>query len=126
MNDRRSQGQEKPFDLCQRTFRFAVRVVEFCRRLDERPGVSWALSKQLLRSGISIGANVEEGQAAQRRADFISKYSITRKETRETKYWLRLIAATSIRDRDEVQPLLNETEELLRILTTIIKNTQAK
>jgi four helix bundle protein len=126
MNDGPSDGREKPFDLCQRTFRFAVYIVEFCRKLDERPGVSWALSKQLLRSGTSIGANVEEGQAAQSRADFVSKYFIARKEARETKYWLRLIAATGIRAPDEVQPLLNETEELLRILTTIIKNTQSK
>jgi four helix bundle protein len=126
MNDPPSPGQESPFDLCQRTYRFAVWIVVSCRRLEERPGVSWALSKQLLRPGTSIGADVEEGQAAQSRADFISKNSIARKVTPETKYWRRLIAAAGIRDRDEVQPLLSETEELLRILTTIIQNTQSK
>ena len=62
-----------------------------CRFLAEKPGVSRTLGNQLLRSGTSIGANVEEGQPAQSEADFVSKYSITCKEARETHYWLRLL-----------------------------------
>ena len=73
-------------DLSERTFAFATRVVKLCQFLDERPGVSRTLSRQLLRSGTSIGANVEEGQASQSEADFISKYSIACKEARETHY----------------------------------------
>ena len=72
-------SSEKPFDICQRTFEFAVRVVNLCIQLDQKPGASWTLSKQLLRSGTSIGANIEEGQAAQSKPDFIAKYSIARK-----------------------------------------------
>jgi four helix bundle protein len=114
----------KPYDICQRTFQFAVSIVKFCLNLEKKPGVPWVLSKQLLKAGTSIGANVEEGQAAQSRLDFISKYSIARKEARETNYWLRLIAASGLVIASEVQPLLSESQELLRILTTIIKNTQ--
>ena len=115
---------EKPFDICERTFCFAIRVVNFCAELDRKPGVTWTLSKQLLRSGTSIGANVEEGQAAQSKADFISKYSIARKEARETGYWLRLLSATGVSHSAEIKELLNELGQLIKILTTIIKNAQ--
>ena len=67
-----------------------------CQTLDQTPGVSRTLANQLLRSGTSIGANVEEGQGGQSRADFISKYSIACKEARETHYWLKLLAACEI------------------------------
>jgi len=75
-------------DLCERTFRSAGRIGRLCQTLDERPGVARTLGRQLLRSGTSIGANLEEGQAGQSRADFMSKYSIASKEARETHYWL--------------------------------------
>jgi len=84
----------------------------------------WVLSKQLLRSGTSVGANIEEGQAAQSRPDFVSKYSIARKGARETIYWLRLIAASKIANHPEIQRLMNEAEEIVKILTAIIKNTK--
>jgi four helix bundle protein len=115
---------EKPFDICERTFRFAVCIVRFCVELERKPGVGWSLSKQLLRSGASVGANVEEGQAAQSKADFISKYSIARKEAQETDYWLRLISATDICNQSEIGELRNEIGQLIKILTTIIKNAQ--
>jgi four helix bundle protein len=115
---------EKPFDICERTFCFAIQIVNFCAELDRKPGVAWTLSKQLLRSGTSIGANVEEGQAAQSKADFVSKYSIARKEARETSYWLRLIVAAGLSHRPEIQELLSEVGQFTKILTTIIKNSQ--
>lgn len=76
-------------DLPERTFAFAVRIVELCRLLGENQGVSRTLVNQLLRSGTSMGANVEEGQASQSEADFLAKYGITCKEARDTQYWLR-------------------------------------
>jgi four helix bundle protein len=126
MNDHFQQPRhnETPFDICERTFRFAVRIVSFCAELERTPGIGWSLSKQLLRSGTSIGANVEEGQAAQSKADFISKYSIARKEARETGYWLRLVSTTGVSNNPEIGELLNETGQLIKILTTIIKNSQ--
>jgi four helix bundle protein len=73
---------------------------------------------------VHIGANLEECQAAQSRADFVSKYSIARKEARETNYWLRLITASGVSNDPEIPQLLSETEQLVKILTTIIKNAK--
>jgi len=111
-------------DLCERTFRSAGRIVRLCQTLDERPGVARTLGRQLLRSGTSIGANVEEGQAGQSRADFMSKHSIAAKEARETHYWLRLPASNEIVPEADVQDLLEECNQLIAILTTIVKKTK--
>jgi four helix bundle protein len=111
-------------DLCERTFAFATRIVCLCRELDKSPGVNRTLCNQLLRSGTSIGANVEEGQCGQSRADFVSKMQIACKEARETHYWLRLLVATDIVPEEKLAPLIQESNELVAILTTIIKNTK--
>jgi four helix bundle protein len=112
-------------DLPERTFAFAVRVVKLCQVLDELQGAPRTSSRQLLQSGTSIGANVEEGQASQSRADFIAKYSIACKEARETHYWLRLLAETSILPTDRLAPITDECNQLIAILTTIIKGSRA-
>jgi four helix bundle protein len=98
--------------------------VKLCQVLDERPGVGRTLSRQLLRSGTSIGANIEEAQAGQSRADFLSKYSIALKEARETLYWLRLIAECEIIASLRLAEITLECDELVAILTTIVKNTR--
>ena len=116
---------EKPRrDLPERTFAFARQVVEFCMMLDRKPGVSRTLANQLLRSGTSIGANVEEGQASQSRADFVAKYSIACKEARETHYWLRLIGASGIMEMEKLKSILDEANQLIAILTAIVKKTK--
>jgi len=111
-------------DLPERTFRFATRVVKLCRHLDKQPGVSRALSRQLLRLGTSIGANVEEGQGSQTKADFLTKYCIALKEARETLYWLRLLAASEVIAEKRLAGLIKEASELVAILTTIVKKTK--
>jgi len=111
-------------DLPERTFEFARRIVALCQTLDQVPGVSRILANQLLRSGTSIGANVEEGQGSQSRADFIAKYSIACKEARETNYWLRLLAASEIVTDAKLKDLIEESHQLIAILTTIIKMTR--
>ena len=113
-------------DLPERTFEFARRVVKLCQVLDQTPGVSRTLANQLLRSGTSIGANVEEGQAGQSRADFLSKLSIACKEARETHYWLRLLAATDIVREPRLTDLIDEANQLIAILSTITKRTRVK
>jgi len=113
-------------DLPERTFRFALRVVKLCQFLDQSPGVSRTLANQLLRSGTSVGANVEEGQAAQSEADFLTKYAIACKEARETYYWLRLLAAADIVPDARLQDLIQECDELIAILTTIVKKLKEK
>lgn len=113
-------------DLQERTFEFARRIVELCQKLYQMPGVSRLLSDQLLRSGTSIGANVEEGQASQSRADFISKYSIACKEARETHYWLRLLVASGILAETELKSMIDEANQLVAILTSSIKRSRGK
>lgn len=105
----------------ERTFTFATQVVRLCQIMDQTPGVSRTLANQLLRSGTSIGANVEEGQGSQSRADFVSKYSIACKEAREAHYWLRLLAATRIFPVEQLSDLINEAGQLVAILTSIVK-----
>jgi len=83
-------------DLPERSFDFAKRIVLLCRVLDEKPGTNRIMANQLLRSGTSVGANIEEGQTSQSEADFVSKYSIACKEARETHYWLRLLCVNDI------------------------------
>jgi four helix bundle protein len=112
-------------DLPERTFEFARRVVHLCQMLDQTPGVSRTLASQLLRAGTSIGANVEEGQASQSRADFIAKYSIACKEARETHYWLRLLAATELVYETRLDDLRDEANQLVAILTAIVKAARA-
>lgn len=113
-------------DLPERAFNFACLIIFLCKKLDEKPGVSRTLANQLLRSGTSIGANVEEGQASQSRADFLSKYSIACKEARESHYWLRLLSASNLLPVEHTQPLCEECNELIAILTSIVKKVREK
>ena len=118
------EGGTRKRDLCDRTFSFALAIVGLCRKLSPEAGVPRTIGGQLIRSGTSIGANVEEGQAAQSRADFASKYSIACKEIRETHYWLRLLAESQIVPENQVSGLLVECNELIAILTTIVKKVR--
>ncbi|HAB16481.1 MAG TPA: four helix bundle protein, partial [Verrucomicrobiales bacterium] len=106
------------------TFEFAARVVRLCRSLEATPGVSRTLANQLLRSGTSIGANVEEAQGSQSRPDFVAKMSIATKEARETHYWLRLLAATDVIPEARLTELTDESNQLVAILTTIVKRSK--
>ncbi|MCF6314506.1 MAG: four helix bundle protein [Verrucomicrobiales bacterium] len=113
-------------NIVERSFGFAVRVVRLCRFLDEQDRVSRTLANQLLRSGTSIGANIEEAQAGQSKADFVAKMSISRKEARETLYWLRLLKAADIVAADKLTDITKEADELVCILTSIVKTSQTR
>jgi four helix bundle protein len=80
----------------------------------------------LLKSGTSIGANIEEAQAGQSRADFISKNAIALKEARETYYWLRLLIAASVLPESRIAELCDEAEELMRVIGSILVNTKKR
>jgi four helix bundle protein len=110
--------------ITDRTFEFAIRIINLCKVLDEAPGVARTISKQLLRSGTSIGANVEESQAAQSTADFVNKLEIALKEGRETRYWLRLLIATELIPENRLLPILGETNELIKIIAAIVVKTK--
>lgn len=106
----------------QKSFDFAVKIVRFCRELSEQR--EYVISKQLLRSGTSIGANVEEGQQAQSRKDFYSKMCIALKESYETRFWLRLIRAAFENSTSQISILLVDIEEIIRLLVAITKTTR--
>ncbi|MDF7824778.1 four helix bundle protein [Pontiellaceae bacterium B12227] len=112
--------------ITDRSFQFAVRIVKLCRYLENQDRVSRTLANQLLRSGTSIGANIEEAQAGQSKADFTAKISISRKEARETLYWLKLLKETELVSADQLTEILKEADELVRILTAIVKTAQNK
>jgi len=111
-------------DIPERTFAFAERIVRLCVVLEDGGRVSSTLANQLLRAGTSIGANVEEGQASESKKDFVHKYSIALKEARETHYWLRLLAATEVVSVARLNPITQEANELVAILTTICKKNR--
>lgn len=106
--------------IADKSFEFAVRIVNLAKHL-RREEKEFVLSKQLLRSGTSIGANVAEGQRAQSRADFNSKMSIALKEANETCYWLRLLYRTDYLTKEGFESIRKDAEELVYILTAICK-----
>lgn len=108
-----------------KSFLFSVRIVKLSRYLQENKR-EYILSKQLLRSGTSIGANIVESQQAQSRADFISKLNIALKEASETNYWLRLLSATDYLSESEFSSIIADCKELERMLTSIIKTSRSK
>ena len=111
-------------DIVERSVVYALRVIRLSREL-ENDHAGRVLGKQLLRSGTSIGANVHEAQGAQSKADFISKMSIAHKEARESAYWLRLIGNTQIVSTSEVASVLDETQQLIKILSSILLTSKA-
>lgn len=108
-----------------KSYAFAVRIVRLYQHLSATKK-EFVLSKQVLRSGTSIGANVEEAIGGQSRADFISKLGIAYKEARETSYWLRLLKDTDYLTETEFKSIHNDAEELCRIIGSIQKSTKAK
>jgi four helix bundle protein len=104
----------------QKSFDFALKVIKLYTKLQGHK--EYVLSRQLLRSGTSIGANVTEATAGQSRKDFLSKMSIASKEARETEYWLELFKQSELAPVD-VSEELCDVEELIRILTSIVKTT---
>src|ERR1041385_1673955 len=104
----------------EKSFAFALQTIALYRKLqDER---EYVISRQLLKSGTSVGANVEEAVAAQSRNDFLSKMAIASKEARETRYRLMLLKESRL-TKSELSPALEKVEELIRILSSIVKTT---
>jgi four helix bundle protein len=103
------------------SFEFSLQIIQLYKLLVEKK--EFVISKQLLRCGTSIGANIEEALAGQSRKDFIAKMSIASKEARETKYWLRLLDKSKLIELD-YSPYLNSIEHIINILTKIVKTSQ--
>jgi len=108
--------QEKSYD-------FSKKIVLFCLSI-QRNHKEYILSKQLLRSGTSIGANVEEGIGGFSKNDFRYKMSISYKEARESKYWIKLLRDTKLAPEQECNDLLNDVEDIIRILYKIVDSSK--
>ena len=104
-----------------KSFEFAVRIVNLYKYLAVEHK-EYILSKQLLRAGPSIGANVSEAQRGQSKADFLAKMSIALKEANETQYWLNLLHRTAYINDTQFESINHDVDELLSILTAICKN----
>ncbi len=108
-----------------KSYEFALSCVKLFQKLTNEKR-EYILSKQVLRSGTSIGANIEESIGGQSTKDFLAKISIAYKEARETHYWLRLLRDTGYITKEENKELVEKCEELLRIIGSIRKTTKSK
>lgn len=109
--------------IYNKAFKFSIKIVNLYKYLcKEKKEIT--LSKQVLRSGTSIGANIKEGLFAQSKRDFLSKMNIALKESSETMYWLELLTATDYIDINTSKAILSECEELSKILVSIVKTTR--
>jgi len=113
--------------ILDKSFEFAVRVVKLYNYLCSEKK-EYVLSKQLLRCGTSIGANVNEAQSGQSKADFIAKMSIASKEARESKYWINLLIETGYLNKEDkhTKSLLSDAEEIIKLLASIVKSSQER
>ncbi|WP_338790786.1 four helix bundle protein (plasmid) [Bernardetia sp. Wsw4-3y2] len=111
--------------LKQKSFHFAVRIVNLYKYLADQHK-EYVLSKQILRSGTSVGANIREAEFAQSNLDFIHKLSISQKEINETIYWLELLKETNYIKEEQFKSLNNDAIEILKIITSSIKTMKGK
>lgn len=119
-------AEQHPRDIRRRSFEYWLRAIKLYHALQRaKDAAGWDIGKQFLRAATSIGANVEEAQAGERRADFIHKYGIAQKEARETCYWLGLLSESGIMPKRRLTPLMKETEELYAVITAIIRNAKS-
>ncbi|MDD2758652.1 MAG: four helix bundle protein [Patescibacteria group bacterium] len=113
------------FDLEERTAKFSEEIIDFCKKLPRNP-ITIPLISQLTRAATSIGANYCEADEASSKKDFINKACIAKKEAKETKYWLRIVAHTDDESKVGARKLWQEANELNLILAAIIRNTKNK
>lgn len=113
----------KESNIRNKSFAFAVRIVKLFQYLSAEKR-EFVLSKQLLRSGTSVGAMVREAEHAESKADFVHKLAIAQKEINETIYWLELLTTTDYLTKEEFENINNDAIEIIKIITTIIKNTK--
>jgi len=116
---------EKPEDIRDRTFRFALRIISLVESLPNT-GSAATIGMQLIRSGTSIGANVEEATAAHTKNDFIYRMGVALREARETFYWLRLLDAAKLVEQQRLTDTLQECDEITRILGAIVSSARGK
>ncbi len=117
--------EEKKRDIKERSFEFAVRIIRFIQTLPENHA-GYKIGGQLLDAATSVGANVEEAIGGFSKKDFTYKMGVALKEARESNYWLRLIKVSGLKMGNELDYLLGESEELRKILTSIVKTSKGQ
>jgi four helix bundle protein len=117
-----SNNEEKVYDIFERLFIFSERILDIADLLPNEKACN-ILCNQLVKSGTSIGANMEEADGAVSKRDFISKVTISRNEARETKYWLKLVSRKYIEKKELIDDI-QEINEIIKILSAIINNTK--
>lgn len=110
-------------DILERSVQYSLKIVELYRQL-EKNSVGRIIGKQLLRSGTSIGSNVHEAEGGQSKADFVAKMSIAYKECLESSYWLRVIQESRIECGKDMYGLKDETEQLIKIISSILLSSK--
>ena len=120
-----SINPKQKYDLEERTAKFAENIIDFIKKLPQN-SITKPLISQLIRSGTSIGANYSEADEVNSKKDFVNKIAIAKKETKETKYWLRIIVHTLPQFKDEARKMWKEAQELNLILAAIIRKSQKK
>jgi four helix bundle protein len=116
--------EKKPNIIKEKSFAFALRVVKLYQFLVEKK--EFVLSKQLLRSGTSVGALIRESEHAESKADFIHKMAIAQKEANESEYWIELLFQSGYLSQDQYQSIVDDINELQKILTSIIITIKSK
>lgn len=111
-------------DLPDRTFKFSLAILEIVDRLPS-DNKGWIVTRQLVRSGTAVGANIAEADHAHTATEFAHCCNIALKESAEAEYWLRLCRESGLIDGDQLTPLLGECDEIIRILTAVVKRTQS-
>lgn len=114
---------EKKYDLEDRTLEYSKRVIRMCKALPKNM-VNFNLTDQVMRSGTSMGANYREANETETKKDFQFRMRISRKEGKETEYWLELIIEANPELKERIKPLLQETKELIKIFAAIIEKTK--
>ena len=112
-------------DIDKRTFEYGIRIIKLVNSLP-RTTAGYAMGNQIIRSGTSVGANVQEALGGHTKNEFVHSMNIAKKEARETRYWLQLIGGSDLMTNAKIDQLLKESEELVAILTTIVKNSKIK
>ena len=109
--------------IVERSYKFALRIIKLVNSLPKNRTCD-VIGRQLLKSGTSIGANIEEAQSGYSKKDFTSKMSIAQKEARESNYWLRLLRDSGQIKEELLVGILSESEELSKMLYSIVKNSK--
>jgi four helix bundle protein len=118
-------AEPQPEDIRAQTFRFALQIIALVEKLPNTIAAA-TIGKQLVRSGTSIGANVEEATAAHSKSDFVYRMNISLREARETLFWLRLLDASKMLSSADVAGVVKEADELTRILGAIVSSARGK